>query len=370
MVEESPSGYPRLLQPQPPRTPDKTQTPSRPKQEIGRRQEKQERSRRNNFAYNKGVRHNYRFTKGVRHNCRFTNGYRGTLHREQDMYSNIPRLVHNPSDQGNLDINKSSDLNDEFTCSCEVLTYQKFKDNWSIYAPRRTHHHRINCSNIRNCINLSPHHLCNHDIDKCISNTNKEGNNGMSRSLGRNATRTSTSHSPTSYTNHSTESLRNQNSRQQLRRSTRGRHCNSENELAISREGDSESSNSQGHFTCGASSHCSFVSPRYRAKCPHHNKKVSTQCKTMDGCETQTELPNVDRHGYVKNSCKYLVTENLEVYPSSNSLALLKKLKVENMSSLNSSDPRVGTDVVLQASNDSPTEERQPALKKRHRALK
>ncbi|KAG0592388.1 hypothetical protein M758_1G242400 [Ceratodon purpureus] len=121
-----------------------------------------------------------------------------------------------------------------------------------------------------------------------------------------------------------------------------------ESELGISREGDLESSNSQGYFTCGASSHCSFVSPRYGAKCPRHNKKMTTQCKMMDGCETPTEIPNVDRHGYVKSSSKYFVTDNLEVFPSSNSLALLKKLKVENMSSLDSIDLRVGTDEVLQ----------------------
>ena len=86
---------------------------------------------------------------------------------------------------------------------------------------------------------------------------------------------------------------------------------------------------------------------RYGAKCPRHNKKMTTQCKMMDGCETPTEIPNVDRHGYVKSSSKYFVTDNLEVFPSSNSLALLKKLKVENMSSLDSIDLRVGTDEVI-----------------------
>lgn len=36
-----------------------------------------------------------------------------------------------------------------------------------------------------------------------------------------------------------------------------------ESELGqVSRESDSESSTFQGYFTCGASSHCSFVSPR------------------------------------------------------------------------------------------------------------
>jgi hypothetical protein len=73
---------------------------------------------------------------------------------------------------------------------------------------------------------------------------------------------------------------------------------------------------------------------------------MTTQCKMMDGFETPTEVHNVDRHGYVKSSSKYFVTDNLEVFPSSNSLALLKKLKVENMSSLDSIDLRVGTDEV------------------------
>lgn len=50
--------------------------------------------------------------------------------------------------------------------------------------------------------------------------------------------------------------------------------------------------------------------------------------------------------GYVKSSRKYFVTDNLEVFPSSDSLALLKKLKVENMSSLDSIELRVGTDEV------------------------
>lgn len=67
----------------------------------------------------------------------------------------------------------------------------------------------------------------------------------------------------------------------------------------------------------------------------------------MDGCETPTAVPNVDRNGYVKGSSKYFVTDNLEVFPSSNSLALLKKLKVENMSSLDSIDLRVSTDEVM-----------------------
>jgi len=54
--------------------------------------------------------------------------------------------------------------------------------------------------------------------------------------------------------------------------------------------------------------------------------------------------PNGDSNGYVKSSRKYFVTDNLEVFPSSNSLALLKQLKVENMSSLDSIELRVGTE--------------------------
>ena len=74
----------------------------------------------------------------------------------------------------------------------------------------------------------------------------------------------------------------------------------------------------------------------------------------MDGRDTPTGVPNVDRQGYVKSSSKYFVTDNLEVFPSSNSLALLKKLKVENMSSLDSIDLRVGTDEVMSPTS-SPT---------------
>lgn len=71
-----------------------------------------------------------------------------------------------------------------------------------------------------------------------------------------------------------------------------------------------------------------------------------------DGSETPPSHTNncgdTNTHqGYVKSSSKYFVTDNLEVFPSSNSLALLKKLKVENMSSLDSIELRVGTDEVI-----------------------
>jgi len=67
-----------------------------------------------------------------------------------------------------------------------------------------------------------------------------------------------------------------------------------------------------------------------------------------DGRDTPTgRTPNSDTNGYVKSSSKYFVTDNLEIFPSSNSLALLKKLKVENMSSLDSIELRVGTDEVM-----------------------
>ena len=56
---------------------------------------------------------------------------------------------------------------------------------------------------------------------------------------------------------------------------------------------------------------------------------------------------NIVKHdGYVKGNSKYFVTDNLEIFPSSKSLALLQKLNVENMSSLDTIDIRVGTDEV------------------------
>lgn len=89
---------------------------------------------------------------------------------------------------------------------------------------------------------------------------------------------------------------------------------------------------------------------RYGVKCPRHNKKMTTQCKMM---EDDRETPPINMNtsdssnqGHAKCSRKYFVTDNLEVFPSSDSLALLKKLKVENMSSLDSIELRVGTDEV------------------------
>jgi hypothetical protein len=91
-----------------------------------------------------------------------------------------------------------------------------------------------------------------------------------------------------------------------------------------------------------------FAFPRYVAKCPRHQKKMTTQCKMMDSANDVTL--NIVRHdGYVKSNSKYFVTDNLEIYPGSKSLALLQKLNVENMSSLDSIDTRVGTDEVTSA---------------------
>ncbi|KAG0619678.1 hypothetical protein M758_4G156600 [Ceratodon purpureus] len=122
-----------------------------------------------------------------------------------------------------------------------------------------------------------------------------------------------------------------------------------DSEMGLWREGDLEPYciSPQAYFTCGASSHCSFVSPRYGTKCPRHQKKMTTQCKMMD-CGAEVTLNFVKHDGFVKSNSKYFVTDNLEIYPSSKSLALLQKLNVENMSSLDSIDLHVGTDEVLQ----------------------
>lgn len=69
---------------------------------------------------------------------------------------------------------------------------------------------------------------------------------------------------------------------------------------------------------------------------------MTTQCKLIDGDDSQQSSSD----GYVKDGSKFFVTDNLEIFPSSNSLALLKKLNVENMSSLDSLDIHVGTDEV------------------------
>lgn len=66
----------------------------------------------------------------------------------------------------------------------------------------------------------------------------------------------------------------------------------------------------------------------------------------MMDCGAEVTLNFVKHDGFVKSNSKYFVTDNLEIYPSSKSLALLQKLNVENMSSLDSIDLHVGTDEV------------------------
>jgi hypothetical protein len=64
----------------------------------------------------------------------------------------------------------------------------------------------------------------------------------------------------------------------------------------------------------------------------------------MDGND---DTSNIDTdHGHVKSSSKYFVTDSLEIFPCSQSLILLQKLNVENMSSLDSIDLQVDTDEV------------------------
>lgn len=49
---------------------------------------------------------------------------------------------------------------------------------------------------------------------------------------------------------------------------------------------------------------------------------------------------------YVKNDNKFFITADLEIFPSSKSLVLLKDLKVEHMSCPDSLDIHVGTEEV------------------------
>lgn len=72
---------------------------------------------------------------------------------------------------------------------------------------------------------------------------------------------------------------------------------------------------------------------------------MTMQCKMIDS-PSEVTLNIVKHDGYVKSNSKYFVTDNLEIFPSSKSLALLQRLNVENMSSLNSIDLRVGTEEV------------------------
>jgi hypothetical protein len=70
---------------------------------------------------------------------------------------------------------------------------------------------------------------------------------------------------------------------------------------------------------------------------------MTTQCALIDGNDTAKSFtPN----GYVKTGNKFFITDNLEILPSSKSLVLLQKLKVENMSYLDALDIRVGTEDV------------------------
>jgi len=71
----------------------------------------------------------------------------------------------------------------------------------------------------------------------------------------------------------------------------------------------------------------------------------------MDG----NDMVSIDKHhDYVKSSSKYFVTDSLEIFPSSQSLVLLQKLNVENMSSLYSFDLQVNTDEVTSISTTLP----------------
>jgi hypothetical protein len=80
---------------------------------------------------------------------------------------------------------------------------------------------------------------------------------------------------------------------------------------------------------------------RSGTKCPRHQRKMTMPCQLIDDHET---AKNSAPDGYVKNGNKFFVTDNLEIFPSSKSLILLKRLKVENMSFVDSLDIHIGTD--------------------------
>ena len=52
------------------------------------------------------------------------------------------------------------------------------------------------------------------------------------------------------------------------------------------------------------------------------------QCQLIDGNEAKNSIVG----GYVKSGNKFFITNNLEIFPNSKSLILLKGLKVEYMS--------------------------------------
>lgn len=70
---------------------------------------------------------------------------------------------------------------------------------------------------------------------------------------------------------------------------------------------------------------------------------MTTQCALIESNDT---APSSAPNGYVKTGNKFFITDNLEIFPSSKSLVLLQKLKVENMSFLDSLDICVGTEEV------------------------
>lgn len=70
---------------------------------------------------------------------------------------------------------------------------------------------------------------------------------------------------------------------------------------------------------------------------------MTTQCALINGNDVgKSSSPN----GFVHPGNKFFITDNLEIFPSSKSMVLLQKLKVDNVSFLDSLDMRVGTEDV------------------------
>ncbi|CAM6101596.1 unnamed protein product [Calypogeia fissa] len=120
-----------------------------------------------------------------------------------------------------------------------------------------------------------------------------------------------------------------------------------------SQNGDGDS-----YYSCGMVPHCVCITKKLGRRCPRHGRKMQTLCKYVEvkGDKSTSSSGGVGKAngtngetimGYVKDVGKFFITDNLEIYPASISLALLQTLKVEKMSLLSSLDLFIGMDEIL-----------------------
>lgn len=112
------------------------------------------------------------------------------------------------------------------------------------------------------------------------------------------------------------------------------------------------------YFCCGVS--CHFVSRKFGAKCPRHKRKMETLCKMVDsdverqgdsrfgGGHFKAGLHSRVTAGFMKAGTHFVVTNNLDIYPSSaiKSLSSLKMIQSERISDLDNIDVQVGSEEV------------------------